>query len=147
MDPTQFDPTLVDPSQVDINNLPISSGIDPSTLVDPSSLYVPPDSSYPVVFSDPGASSGGSITPSAGSSAPGGSGFGTFLGSLGASFARAFTGPSYGANTQVGRTATGTPCTLGTAGCGAVVPGASGNTTLLVLVALGALVVVIALRK
>lgn len=113
------------------------------TIVDPGT---------PNYFPDPGAQSGGSVTASQGGTAQtgGGSGFGTFLAGLG-NFAGQFVrsagiinGPT---GTPAGRTVTGAPCVLGTAGCSVASPAASTNqTTMMVLVAVGAIVLIVALR-
>lgn len=148
MDPDLYDPTTLDPDQLDVNGLPLGGGSTASSF-DPAPFtgYDPTESTFPVVFSDPGSNSGGSITPSQGASGAGGSGFGTFLGQLAGSFTKVFMGAGTPQQAAYGKTATGSPCVVGTAGCAAIAPGASSNTTLLVLVGVGALVLIIALRK
>jgi hypothetical protein len=104
----------------------------------------------PDYFPDPGAQSGGSVTSSNGGTAQtgGGSGFGTFLSGLG-TFAGQFLRGAGIVNgsptgTPQGRTAAGAPCVLGTLGCS--VPAPAQNSTMLVLVAVGAIVLIVALR-
>lgn len=107
----------------------------------------------PDYFPDPGAFSGGSVTASNGGTAQtgGGSGFGTFLAGFG-TFAGQFlrgAGIVNGAptGTPQGRTVTGAPCVMGTAGCSVVGPTAAMNqTTMMVLIAVGAIVLIVALR-
>lgn len=103
------------------------------------------------IYADPGASTAGSINPpSTPTAAPGGSGFGTFLGSVFGAFTKASGVLGAQASTQ-GRTASGAPCALGTVGCAPVTSAASvasgQNVTMLILVGVGALVLIIALRK
>jgi hypothetical protein len=114
------------------------------TIVNPGS---------PDYFPDPGAQSGGSVTASNGGTAitGGGSGFGTFLSGFG-NFAGQFlrgagiVNGSPGTQSPQGRTITGAPCTLGTAGCSSVGAAGSNQTTMIVLVAVGAVILIVALR-
>lgn len=100
-------------------------------------------------YPDPGAQSGGSVTVSNGGTAAagGGSGFGTFLTSLGSFAGGLLRGSGVVGGVQPplnGRTVTGVPCALGSAGC--TTAAASTQTTMMVLVGVGAIVLVIMLR-
>ena len=145
-----MDPTVDD--SMDVYDLPLGGGTadssfdsvysaDGDTIVDPVAQAngTPGDAPAPAA---------GSIIPPSSTSAAGGSGAGTWLSGLaslataGASIFKAVNGPTvYGVNTA------GQSCTLGTAGCNPVSASSSSQTTMLIMVGLGALVLIIVLRK